>query len=354
MFDTAGARLEQLVIHKVGNKLREEGLVISPEPYQMTDGNVEELLLKYFLSSFREKVTYRFFHETDIHLNEIYMYASNMFIQPGCFYEQSINILKHLYEQAVHPQIKGGEFYTAYFSGCIVDGQETQAVGLFKTENKETYLKVGQYGRSFSLGSDTGINVRKLDKGCIIFNSHSVDGYRVAIVDTVNKGNQEALYWKDEFLRLVQVQDEYYNTAAYLTICKDFAENVYGSVYQADKKDQVLMINEALAYFDKHEEFHMDQFAKTVMKEPELIEQFKTHKEAYDMNMGADTVETFSISTPAVKNVKRKLRNVIKLDTDIEIKVGNAVAEDGNAYIERGFDEEKGMHFYKVFFHEEA
>lgn len=354
MFDIASAKLEQLVIHKVGNKLREEGMVISPELYSVIDGNVEELLLKYFLSSFREKVMYRFFHETDIHLNGLYMYVSNIFIRPACFHEQSVNILKHLYEQSVHPQVKGGEFYAAYFSGCIVDGQETEAIGIFKTENKETYLKVGQRHRDFFLDCDTGINVKKLDKGCIIFNAHSVDGYRVAIVDAVNKGNQEALYWKDEFLRVIQVQDEYYNTSVYLNLCKDFAENVYGPVYQADKKDQVLMMNEALSYFDKHENFQLEQFAREVIKEPELIQQFKVHKESYDSNQGADTAESFSISTPAVKTIKRKFKNLIKLDTEIEIKVGNAISEEGTTYIERGFDQEKGMYFYKVFFNEEA
>ncbi len=80
----------------------------------------------------------------------------------------------------------------------------------------------------------------------------------------------------------------------------------------------------------------------------------KEHKQNYDLNQGLDTTERFNISTPAVKTMKRKFKNLIKLDTEFEIKVKNPSAETGNMqYIERGFDEEKGMSFYKVYFNVE-
>lgn len=354
MFDFSEISMDQLVIHKVGNKLREEGVIISPEESQLTDGNVEEMLLKYFLSSFREKVVYKFFHETDIHLNELYMYASNIFIDRQRFHEQSVNVLKHLYEKSVHPQIKGGEFYMAFFSGCLVNGLKVDAIGIFKTENKENYLKVTNSRNSFNLDADKGINLRKLDKGSIIFNIESVDGYRVAIVDNVNKGNNEAQYWKEEFLRLTNVEDEYFHTQNCLNVCRDFVENIYGPVHNADKKDQVMFVNDALAYFEKHTEFEIEDFVQNVVKEPELMEQFKEHKQLYDINQGLNPAESFAISGQAVKTAKRKFKNLIKLDTDIEIKIKTPMPEkDDTQFIERGYDEQKGMYFYKVYFHEE-
>ena len=108
------------------------------------------------------------------------------------------------------------------------------------------------------------------------------------------------------------------------------------------------------AYFDKHDEFHLENFVQEVVKEPELIEKFKEHKQNYDSNQGLVTKENFSISNPAVKTMKKKIKNLIKLDTEIEIKVKNPTSELGNMqFIERGFDEERGMSFYKVFFNEE-
>ena len=354
VFDFASVNLEKLIIHQVGNKLRDEGFFASPSEYEMKDSNVEELLLKYFLSSFKEKDFYKFFHETDLHLNELYMYISNIFINRSSFYEESVNILNHLYNKSSHPQIKGGEFYMVYFTDCIVNEQKTDAIGIFKTEKKETYLKITRYADEFFVGSEKCINVKKLDKGCIIFNQNSEDGYRVAIVDNVKKGNEEALYWKDEFLQLTNVQDGYFHTETCLTVCQDFVENIYGEIYQADRKDKVVFMNEAVAYFDTHNEFELEDFVQEVVKEPELIEQFKEHKQNYDLNQGLDTTERFNISTPAVKTMKRKFKNLIKLDTEFEIKVKNPSAETGNMqYIERGFDEEKGMSFYKVYFNVE-
>jgi hypothetical protein len=50
--------------------------------------------------------------------------------------------------------------------------------------------------------------------------------------------------------------------------------------------------------------------------------------------------------------MKRKFKNHIKLDNNIEIKLHNA-SEQAQTQIERGFDENKGMYYYKIFFNEE-
>jgi hypothetical protein len=354
MFDFTSANLDKLVIHQVGNKLRDEGVHTSPATYEMKDGNVEELLLKYFLTSFKDNSLYKFFHETDVNLNELYMSVSYIFINPESFYYQSINILKHLYSKSSHPKIRGGEFYMAYFKDCIINDQKTDAVGIFKTEKKGTYLKITKYANEFTVGSEKCIDVKKLDKGCIVFNVNSEGGYRVAIVDAVNKGDSQAMYWKDDFLQLTNVQDEYFNTKNCLVFCQDFIENIYGEIYQADRKDKVVLMNNTVDYFDKHSEFNLEDFTQDVIKEPELIEQFKGYKQNYDLNQGIKTVEQFSVSNHAVKSIKRKLKSLIKLDTDFEIKVKNSSSEDSNMqFIERGFDNEKGMNFYKVYFNEE-
>lgn len=355
MFDFSQIQLDKLVIHKVGNKLREEGLCLAANECAITDGNVEEALLAYFLSAFKEKVLYAFYHETDLHLNELYMYASSVFIDKSRFLEQSVNVARHLYESSIHPQIKGGEFYMAYFSDCLVNNQRVDAIGIFKTERKENYLKVSQRHNEFTIDMDKGISVKKLDKGCIIFNTESMNGYRVAIVDTINKGANEAVYWRETFLRLTDVQDEYFHTQNHLTLCKDFAESIYGPVHNASKKDQVVFIKEAIDYFDKNAEFKLDDFAEQVIKEPGLIEEFKEHKALLEANQGMDPVENFNISNPAVKSIKRKNSSVIKLDTGVEINIKTPVADKNEVpVIERGFDELKGMHYYKVYFNEET
>ena len=52
MLVTSEVQLESIILHKVGNKSREEGLKLSKGELQL-DGFVKELLLKYFLSPFK-------------------------------------------------------------------------------------------------------------------------------------------------------------------------------------------------------------------------------------------------------------------------------------------------------------
>jgi len=296
--------------------------------------------------SFKDKAFYKF----DINLNDLYVSLCNIFVDPSKFHNESINILNRLYNVSAHPQIRGGEFYMAHFTDCIVNEQRTDAIGIFKTEKKDTYLKITRQAEEFFIGSEKCIDIKKLDKGCIIFNIESTDGFRVALVDNAKKGNSEGLYWKDDFLRLIEVQDSYFHTANCLKVCQDFVENIYGEIYQADRKDKVAFMTEAVNYFNRHNAFDLEDFVQEVVKEPELIEQFKEHKQNFDINQGVAPSEVFSISTPAVKDMKRKFKNLIKLDTDFEIKINNPSDGINMQFIERGFDENKGMYFYKVFF----
>lgn len=51
----------------------------------------------------------------------------------------------------MHPKINGGELYIAYFKDCVIDGQLTDGVGIFKSETKETYLRVFLQGMILKL-----------------------------------------------------------------------------------------------------------------------------------------------------------------------------------------------------------
>lgn len=46
------------------------------------------------------------------------------------------------------------------------------------------------------------------------------------------------------------------------------------------------------------------------------------------------------------------MNNHVKLDTNVEIKI-NRLQEQQFQFIEKGFDSEKGMYFYKIFYNRE-
>ena len=72
--------------------------------------------------------------------------------------------------------------YTAYFKDCIVDGEKVDALGIFKSESRETYLRVMPTTDNYEIDWESGININKLDKGCLIFNTEKENGFLLAVV----------------------------------------------------------------------------------------------------------------------------------------------------------------------------
>ncbi len=75
------ASLSHFSIHKIGNKLQEEQIILSEQPFAIKDEMLSELLMQYFLTPF-EKVNeaYRFWHATsNLELNEMFHFAAIMY-----------------------------------------------------------------------------------------------------------------------------------------------------------------------------------------------------------------------------------------------------------------------------------
>ena len=54
-----------------------------------------------------------------------------------------------------------------------------------------------------------------------------------------------------------------------------------------------------------------------------------------------------------MKRKKNKIKTEIKLDTHIQIKLDLDAPDTAAEYLEMGYDEEKKMKYYKVYFNEE-
>ncbi|WP_329904170.1 nucleoid-associated protein [Porphyromonas pogonae] len=332
-------------LHYVGNKNLDEGTVISNSPLNVSREASPDLL-NYFLKPFTENQEYyQLFHDSELNLNEVYTYVSKIFDDIDQLHEQSINLAKHLYNQSVHPKIKGGEFYTVYFKDCILDGDTVDAVGLFKSENKDTFLKVLQQDGNFNLESEKGINIKKLDKGCLIFNKEKENGYVVAVVDNTNKGI-EAQYWIDDFLHIRSRKDEYSNTQNFMSLAKTFVTKELPKEFDVPKADQIDLLNKSLKFFKEKEKFDIEDFENTVIAQPEIIEKFHQFKKEYETSNDIAIDNQFSISDTARKKQQRSYKRVIRLDQQIQIII------DGNREnVEQGQDE-KGK-YYKVYYKEE-
>lgn len=344
MFSAFDVKIHNCAIHKIGNKLRDEGVNLS-NSYLDTIVSIQEILIDYFLSPFSSEEYFELYHDSGIEYNVVCGAVSQIFDDPETLYDQSVNLAKHLYDQSTHPKIKGGEFYTVYFKDCIVDGDTVDAVGLFKSENKDTFLKVLREGGNFNLESEQGINIKKLDKGCLIFNKERENGYVVAVVDNTNKGI-EAQYWIDDFLHVRQRKDEYANTQNVMAMAKNFVTKALPEQFEVSKADQIDLLNRSLEFFKENETFDMEEFANEVIEQPEVIASFHNFKREYESENDIIIDDNFAISNYAFKKQQRSYKRVIRLDRKIQIII------DGNRdNVEQGEDE-RGK-YYKVYYDNE-
>ena len=347
MFDFSNVQLEGLALHLVGNKSREEGCKSARELLNLQFEDDKFRLLDYFLGSFKLEETFRFAHESDLEMNEVFMYCSYIFENPAQLHEQSVNILKHLYEKSGHPGVKAGELYVAYFRDVLVEDELVDAVGIFKSERKDTFLQLQAEEDRFQLGFFEGTNLNKLDKGALVLNNYREDGFRVLSVDLKSS---DARYWRDEFLMVAQIPDNAFHTKNYLALCKDFVSEVIAK--EATKKEQVDFVNKSLEYFNTRETFDFNEFKTEVIGEDEAkVQRFDAYAKSYREDTGMGAEDQFFISPKAVQQMKRKLNNVIKLDTQVEIRLAGTGGEE---FVERGYDAARNMHYYKVFFNQEG
>tara|TARA_B110000902_G_scaffold74462_1_gene88068 strand:- start:246 stop:1238 length:993 start_codon:yes stop_codon:yes gene_type:complete len=329
----------------VGNSFNEELLTLGNTKLEYSD-EVEEDLLTYFLSSFKENEYYRFHHESHINLNEVFAYAEAIFTNPEDIVAHSKSMAKHLYEQGNHPKIKGGEFYVALIKDVLLDGEPVDAIGLFKSEVKDTFLGIQNNDGNFTVNSQEGIHIKKLDKGAIIFNTEKEKGYTVSVIDNTNKGG-DAKFWFDHFLHVKQREDAYYQTETVMKIAKDFITKELPKEFAADKADQAEMLNKSADYFKEQEQFDLSEFANVVLQQPDIVDNFQDFSTSYQRERAVSIPENFNLNETAVNKKKGVFKSVIKLDKNFSVYVHG----DRNK-IERGEDE-NGRKFYTLWFDEE-
>lgn len=336
--------IDRVILHYVGNKTNGDGIAVSKCSMELSD-TTKENIIALVNNSFKSEEYYELYYSPKLELNPVYTFVRSIFENLNNFENQSQNFARHLYDQSTHPKIKGGEFYTVYFRDCIVDGDTVDAVGLFKSENKDTFLRVLREGGNFNLESEQGINIKKLDKGCLIFNKERDNGYVVAVVDNTNRAI-EAQYWMDDFLHVRQRKDGYANTQNAMALAKNFVTKALPEQFEVSKADQIDLLNRSLEFFKENDTFDMEEFANEVIEQPEVIESFRQYKRSFEEENDVVIDDSFDISDYAFRRQQRSYKRVIRLDRKIQIII------DGNRdHVEQGEDE-RGK-FYKVYYQEE-
>jgi len=349
MINLYNTHITSLSIHRVGNLSRNESLFLSAQPYKMDD-ELTPLMKEFFLKPFRDKEEnyYQFEHETDLEFHPLFQLVKQIFQNPEESHTISKAIAKHLFDQSTHPHIKSGEVYVAFLENVQIDHNKVNAVGIFKSELKQDFLQFSEKENQLDALLQQGVNLNKLDKGALIFNVNEEEGYKILSVDS-NK--YDTRYWLERFLGVDAFEDENFFTKRYLKFCQDFAKEV---VFPAeDKKEEVMFMNRAMNHFAKNDTFEESSFVNEVIDNPDLIPEFKHYKTEKGPKYSIEDVSTFPIANTAVTAARKKMKNTILLDTNIQIKMDFINPESADRFVEKGWDEERQMYYYLVYFNRE-
>ncbi len=349
--------LEAAIVHRVGNRQAMEGIVISDSLISLRNEVLQSQLSHYFLKAFKQPEFYRFgFSNGDPQLNAVYRFCHAIFAEmknsdPGgqALQMQSIHMAKHLYELSEHPNIKAGDLFVAYFENVVCEGRSCDAVGIYKAENKHSFLQVQENQDGLHVEASKGISPEKLDKGCLVINTEAEDGYRVLAVDHTNRG-QDARYWLDHFLRLEPVEDAYYHTRTLMNETREFIAHSLPESAQLDGADKAELMNKTADYFRQREMYVEDDFAQEVLQRPELVvayQRFRENKNGEAEGMEAQETKSIALSETAVKKYGKIYKSVLKLDKNFHVYI-----HGDRSLIERG-REPDGRKYYKIYYEEE-
>lgn len=351
MINLYNAQIEELFIHRVGNKNKGEDLTLSELPLPLDDER-RSLLKEYFLKPFRKanEDYYSFFHDTDLEFNAVYDSVRSIFSDPESLHESSKAIARHLYGESSHPHIRSGELYVAYLRNIQLDNNKVNAIVIVKSEIKSDFMLFEEGEDRLEMILQQGISLDRIDKAALIIdNGRPEDGFQLL---TIDKNKYDAKYWIDDFLGIEVFEDENYQTKKYLQFNSSFAKEVINPA--EGKLSEISFNNRSVNYFAKNDEFNESTYLNEVINDAALIAEYKNYKvekgPKYNVN---DTHSQFEVADKVVTEARKKIKNSIKLDTGIEIKVKITNPDKFDEYIEKGYDEDRGMYYYLTYFNQE-
>ena len=112
-------------------------------------------------------------------------------------------------------------------------------------------------------------------------------------------------------------------------------------------------MNRAVNHFAKNDEFVEQNFMNEVMENPALIPEFNNYKLEKAPKYKIEDLTSFPIANTAVTAARKKIKSVIELDTHIQIKLDFINPESAEKFVEKGWDEERQMYYYLVYFNKE-
>lgn len=342
MIQIEGSLFRNLILHRAGGS-EDENSVISEKEINI-DPEEEAIFKKALLKPFTSiSQTYEFKHEVGIGYNVLFNLSKNLFEEKEDFLTISQDILRHLIASSTHPNIKGGDLFIAKIDGIKLNNRELEGLGIYKYEDKESFIETTLSGEQLGYKVRRGIGGKRPDKACLIL--FTEEPYTVLVID--NNGN-ETTYWQEDFINHRLKNDHVNNTHHLMNMAKDFIATRIPEEFEVSKADQIDLLNRSADYFKKKEVFDRNEFEAEVFSDPNVIDAFQIFDRSYREEKEIEIHDKFEIAQQTVKKQSKIFKSVLKLDKNFHIYI------HGNRdLIEQGVDE-KGRKYYKIYYEEES
>ncbi len=301
--------VQSVILHQVGNRLREEALVLTDQCFSITDSISNVILGGYLRGIVNSKNQHVLTHENDMALNDVAHHASAFFSQKISFVELSQNLATHLYASAHHPNIATGDLFVILFDRLKVDDTYKSAIGIYKSESKQQYLSARTDGENRKLEVSSGINPDLIDKGALI-----VDGTET--IYAIDRLSSRTKYWIDDFLKAKQILNESTKSAVTVGLIEKVRENIENPIERQEFSQEVVAL-----CLDRNE---------VLSNEIKEISEKYVSPDVWDIELNR-IVERKGLVNPgeinvSTKNLEKRLKKVlsrISLGHDITLTIPN-------------------------------
>lgn len=339
MFDISDSRVVMLAVHHIPQQAPDSFLSLKGSPIVLEDQRLHASVLHMLTAHFKTAEVFR-----PMHMSPAAVAAERAMTDLSdmeAFEETASALATRLYSVSGHPGIPAGDLYIGLLSDVGYQNKSCTALAIIKGESHSTVISASES----EVEAFDGLDISKPQKGGIFILTE--EGVVAMVTDTGRR--PDAAYWVQDFLGIEPVADEFQFTRNVMAMTRAFVEERMPEQFEVERPDQIDLLNRSMEYFKQNETYDDGHFATEVFRDPAVIGSFKDFRHEMTQSDDIPVTDRFAISQQAVKGQQKIFKSVLKLDKNFHIYI------HGNRnLIESGFDDEKGMRFYKVFYKDEA
>ena len=299
------------------------------------------ILKDFFIKPFAGiKIEYSFSHPVDLTFNVVYQTVLKI-AQNDDFVTCSQDMYRHLQSVSTLPSIKDGDVFVAKICDILIGDAYVDGLGIFKIESKNKFIEtfLDENGNmQFSIKN--GFSSNKIDKACLIVFEGEMP--RCLVIDT----GIDTKFWRQDFLGLAPQLNSYSQSKAAMQVFQSFVRDELSTANNMTKDEQVGLLNQWTEQVKSADTFRIDEAAETVLNDKDTVGLFTEYRKAFEEREEMIFSDSFEVDKTAI-TLPKKVRT-IKLDDTVEINLKKT-----GDFIERGFDENRGMNYYKLYFSKE-